>query len=1040
MLDRSLLRSACLAAFVGILLTVSAARSATYSWQPASGNWSAASNWGGTLPTGNDFAYISNGGTATVTQTGTTCGTLSLGSSSAGGSVQMTGGSFPATSYEFVGDSGAGAFVQTAGTQSGVFLICLGNAVNGNGTYSLSGSGRISTLNLDVGGNGIGNFAQTGGTNNVETFLVGANPGSSGTYNLSGSGILSVNSGEVVGSNGLGVFTQAGGTNSVLKSPLFLGGGSASSGTYNLNGGMLLVSGVGGGAGTSTLNLNGGTLKASDNSTAWVNGLTAANLQSGGAVFDTNGFGNTVVQSLLHDPALGPAADGGLTKLGAGALTLAASNTYTGATTVSSGTLVLADPLALQNSTLNIGANGHLSFGTLTSASIGGLGGTTGFVMASSSSTALAISIGSNGANTTFSGSVSGSGSLTKVGTGTLTVQGGVSVAGMGTTISGGTVQGGLGGNVTINGGTFDLKGFSDSLGTASLVNGAIVSSATASIATLTATSLNVQSGTISISSGGINAPLIKTSSGTVTLLASNGNSTGTSIYDGALQIGSSSALGSGGLNLYGGTLCSSSTTSYALPNSFTLSGSAALGDPTKNGSLSFPSAGVIGNTNSLLTINCPVTFNGGGFFAGASIAGNAQLVINSPVTIDNGLDLSVTGSITKSGSSILILNGIPSTPGAGGPTTVSGGTLQLNTSSGTPTGPAPQLNTPSIAVNGGGVLALNANDVLGYRNGVDVLTINGGTVSNITASGRVTIQNTITMTGGVLTGSGSGDGSGVYSFNTTNGFVATSDANGIPAVVSSKTISLEAGNLTFNVTRGVANPPADMVINSAIVGYYGPNPLFGIVKTGNGVMTLTGSNTYTGSAIINQGELMVNGPVASAVTVNSGGILTGTGSLTSVTVNSGGQLAPGDAPGTLTLSGSLTLLPGAVMDYELDTPLDSDEVLMPTSRLVLGGQQFSDFNFTPLAGFGPGTYTLIDAGSITGGLGANTTGTIGGFSASLAVQGNDLMLNVVPEPSTLALLVAGAVGVVGFVRGKWRSCGPKAQAILQRRAEPWHE
>ena len=134
------------------------------------------------------------------------------------------------------------------------------------------------------------------------------------------------------------------------------------------------------------------------------------------------------------------------------------------------------------------------------------------------------------------------------------------------------------------------------------------------------------------------------------------------------------------------------------------------------------------------------------------------------------------------------------------------------------------------------------------------------------------------------------------------------------------------------------------------------------------------------------------------------------------------------------------TLLAGAKMDYELDTPLDSDEVLMSAGLLALNGQQFSDFNFTPLANFVPGSFTLIDAGSISGVLGTSKSGTIAGHSATLAVQGNDLVLNVVPEPSTLALLVAGAVGVVGFVRGKWRSCGPKAQAILQRRAEPWHE
>ena len=61
---------------------------------------------------------------------------------------------------------------------------------------------------------------------------------------------------------------------------------------------------------------------------------------------------------------------------------------------------------------------------------------------------------------------------------------------------------------------------------------------------------------------------------------------------------------------------------------------------------------------------------------------------------------------------------------------------------------------TPSITVNSGGVLALNSADVLGYTVGKEALIINsGGTVKNITAGSRLTIGNTITMTGGTLTG-----------------------------------------------------------------------------------------------------------------------------------------------------------------------------------------------------------------------------------------------------------------------------------------------
>ena len=103
-------------------------------------------------------------------------------------------------------------------------------------------------------------------------------------------------------------------------------------------------------------------------------------------------------------------------------------------------------------------------------------------------------------------------------------------------------------------------------------------------------------------------------------------------------------------------------------------------------------------------------------------------------------------------------------------------------------------------------------------------------------------------------------------------------------------------------------------------------------------------------------------------MTVKSGGVLSGTGYLGSVTVAPGGQLAPGNPLGAMNLSGSLNLESGAVMDYDLDTPSTSSEVLMPTGELILSGQP--DFNFTPTASFGPGTYPLIDAGSISGSLG----------------------------------------------------------------------
>ena len=189
------------------------------------------------------------------------------------------------------------------------------------------------------------------------------------------------------------------------------------------------------------------------------------------------------------------------------------------------------------------------------------------------------------------------------------------------------------------------------------------------------------------------------------------------------------------------------------------------------------------------------------------------------------------------------------------------------------------------------------------------------------------------------------------------------------------------------------------------------------LVMSGSGAQVLAGSNSFTGGTTVQSGRLTVDGSLASPVNV-SGGTLAGTGYLSSVTVDAGGTLAPGDSLGVLHLSGNLALLAGAEMDFELDGVSTDDEVSMPSGVLSLSNQQFSNFTFTPMAGFGPGTYDLIAFASSSGSLGTNRSGTIDGLQATLAVQGNDLVLNVTPEPSTFVLLYVGAIGLAGWA---WR-------------------
>jgi len=109
------------------------------------------------------------------------------------------------------------------------------------------------------------------------------------------------------------------------------------------------------------LNFNGGTLSyggtaANPNFLPALPGLTA-NVRAGGARLNDNGQSITITQPLVHDPALGTAIDGGLTKSGTGTLTLAGASTYTGPTTVTAGTLKVAGSIAASAGvTVNPGA------------------------------------------------------------------------------------------------------------------------------------------------------------------------------------------------------------------------------------------------------------------------------------------------------------------------------------------------------------------------------------------------------------------------------------------------------------------------------------------------------------------------------------------------------------------------------------------------------------------------------------------------------------------------------------------------------------
>ena len=213
--------------------------------------------------------------------------------------------------------------------------------VNNGATYLVSGGTKTGGL-IDV--NAGGTYTQTAGeVTCTSQFVIGAHGTSTGS--ISG-GKLTINAPFYIGGygegSGTGTFTQTGGE-VVVNGGVNYNGGGSNNGIYTLSGGSLTTNAFGtdGGTGTATFNFNGGVLLPTVSTPGFMQGLYAVNVMAAGATINTNNYDITIGQALVHDSALDTTPDGGLTKVGAGTLTLAGTSTYTGNTTVNGGNLLV---------------------------------------------------------------------------------------------------------------------------------------------------------------------------------------------------------------------------------------------------------------------------------------------------------------------------------------------------------------------------------------------------------------------------------------------------------------------------------------------------------------------------------------------------------------------------------------------------------------------------------------------------------------------------------------------------------------------------
>jgi fibronectin-binding autotransporter adhesin len=271
-------------------------------------------------------------------------------------------------------------------------------------------------------------------------------------------------------------------------------------------------------------------------------------------------------------------------------------------------------------------------------------------------------------------------------------------------------------------------------------------------------------------------------------------------------------------------------------------------------------------------------------------------------------------------------------------------------------------------------------------------------------------------------------------------------------AGTSSATVAVNAGShgVSLPVSLG-SNTAIDVAAGSLLSMSGVVSGAKAVTKTGAGTTVFSGSNTYGGATTVAAGRLLIHGfqtAATGAITVESGATLGGRGAAGgAVTVLSGGTLSPGASVESLVV-GATTLSGTSTFFYELDSSAllsAGADLLVSNGNLTIGSGsilELTDLASSPTA-FSQGTkFSLISYGTSSWNSGLFTFGgdvlangdtftaglnqwqiryddpTGGSNFTADQLAGNSVTIMAVPEPGTLALLVAGVLaGVVATRR-----------------------
>ena len=457
-------------------------------------------------------------------------------------------------------------------------------------------------------------------------------------------------------------------------------------------------------------------------------------------------------------------------------------------------------------------------------------------------------------------------------------------------------------------------------------------------------------------------------------------------------------AAGIGAITVSGAPAVSSLTVSAA---GYSLAGGQInLGSPSTAFHISnnITIGSVIGGANALvksgpgtLAFTGTNTYTGGTTINGGTLVLNAGRfangVLHGAATVNSGATLSLQGNYssifpTYFGDTINVNDG--------GTLSVAGGNTQDSSSY------ISAVNLASSAL--GASVTTPDNSILRLQGGLLTST---GAVAN-TFAANIVLVNPGSVTTTLTAGAGntlnlSGVIKDYFAYPNTvllfngAGKVVLSGANTYGGTTTISAGTLQVGNggsgAAIGSTSNVVNN-ASLIFNHADDLSFA-RPISGtgsLTRLGAGTLTLTATNSYTGTTTVSNGTLLVNGALgATAVSVRSGAAVGGIGKL----------------------GGSLTLVSGAILDLAVTSGATNGVTVVGTSTLN------GTITVSPLRLGGatllPGTYTVLTAsGGRSGAHSFSWSDPVGQFAtATFATNGTAITVSLAAAPPTVSTLAA---------------------------------